>query len=260
MTTQRKAVANQVPIWHRDAISVLLGFCPMPIPKLPLRLLGVSDAYHLWWWQRTLKRRSVLTSWNEVHRAVFVHIPKTAGTSVLNALGVPTVFDTHAPARAYARAYPEFCATAYKFAFVRNPWDRFASSFHFMKHGTEWPMQQEWANRHIGNLDFAEFTYKLRNPLFRATVLSERFFWPQSFWLAGRNDAQGVDDVFRFEDIDAAMQTLCDRFGIAPPEKTPHLRKMEKPAITNLYDAKMIAIVADLYRKDIASLGYAFGR
>lgn len=230
----------------------------MPVPKLPLRLLGLSDAYHLLWWQRTIARRSVLTSWNEAHQAIFVHIPKTAGTSVLAALGATPVFDTHAPARAYARAYPEFYARAYKFAFIRNPWDRFASSFHFMKHGTDWPMQQQWAARHIGDLDFTAFTYRLRNPLFRATVLAERFFWPQTIWLGGLGSAKGVDALYRFEEIDSATRQLCERFSIPPPETVPHLRKVAKGDFRALYDDAMVAIVGRLYRHDVAALGYRF--
>lgn len=234
------------------------GYCRVPVPKLPLRLLGLSDRYHLWWWQRTLAHRSVLTPWNESHRAIFVHIPKTAGTSILAALGAPAVFDTHAPSRAYARAYPDFYKDAYKFAFVRNPWDRFASSFHFMKHGTEWAMQKDWAQRHIGEQSFAEFTYRLRNPLFRATVLAERFFWPQMFWLKGSGRNVGIDELFRFEAIDAATHKLCDKFGIAAPEKTPHLRKIDKADFRELYDGPMIDIVGRIYRRDIAALEYEF--
>lgn len=230
----------------------------MPVPKLPLRLLGLSDAYHLWWWKRTIARRTVLTPWNEKHQAIFVHIPKTAGTSILAGLGAPPVFDTHAPSRAYARAYPEFYARSYKFAFVRNPWDRFASSFHFMKHGTDWKMQQDWARRHIGNMDFREFTLRLRNPLFRAAVLSERFFWPQTTWLGGVGDAGGVDQLFRFEAIEPAMRQLCARFGIDRPTTTPHLRKVVKADFHALYDDMMIDIVARLYRHDIAALDYSF--
>lgn len=229
----------------------------MPVPKLPLQLLGLSHAYHLLWWRHTLRRRSVLTPWNERHKAIFIHIPKTAGTSVLAGLGADEVFDTHAPAPTYHDVYPDFFDTAYKFAFVRNPWDRFASSFHFMKEGTDWPMQQSWARRHIGDLDFPAFVRRIdRNPLFRAQVLAERFFWPQSFWLGGKRGL--VDSLYRFEEIDAAMAELCGRLGIAPPAKTPHLRKVAKPDFRSLYDDEMVAIVGRLYRSDIARLGYRF--
>jgi hypothetical protein len=73
----------------------------MPVPKFPLQLLGLSQFYHLAWWRNTLKRRSVITPWNERHNAIFVHIPKTPGTSILAALGADPVFDTHAPAQIY---------------------------------------------------------------------------------------------------------------------------------------------------------------
>jgi len=231
----------------------------MPIAKLPLQLLGLAGTYHLAWWRQTLTRRSVVTEWNERHAAIFVHIPKTAGTSVLAALGAPPVFDTHAPLRAYQNAYPDLYARAFKFAFVRNPWDRFASSFHFMKDGTSWKMQQDWARRHIGRQSFKEFTYRLRNPLFRASVLAERFFWPQMFWLMDARGRIGVDELFRFEALDTAMPRLCDRLVITRPEKTPHLRKVEKGDFRSLYDEQMIEIVGRIYRRDIDALGYVFG-
>lgn len=230
----------------------------MPVPKLPLRLLGLTDRYHLWWWHRTIVRRSILTPWNEAHQAIFVHIPKTAGTSVLSGLGAQPVFDTHAPALAYARAYPEFYARAYKFAFVRNPWDRFASSFHFMKQGTEWKMQQDWARRHIGDMDFRAFTLRLRSPLFRATVLSERFFWPQVTWLQTPRGVGGVDEIFKFEALDEAMLSLYARFGVQQPTATPHLRKTQNSDFRLLYDDAMVDIVARIYRRDIEALDYRF--
>jgi hypothetical protein len=133
------------------------------------------------WWSRQVRRREILTGWNRHHSAIFVHIPKTAGTTVLDFLGAEHVFDTHAPAAIYRQADPKLFERAFKFAFVRNPWDRFASAFHHMKSGTDWPMQQAWAKRYIGDRDFASFVRLLRNPLFRQVVLSERFFWPQSF-------------------------------------------------------------------------------
>ena len=230
----------------------------MPVPKLPLRLTGLLYPYHLWWWRRALKTETVVTPWNHRHNAIFVHIPKTAGTSVLAGLGAPAVFDTHAPSCAYRQSYPELYARAYKFAFVRNPWDRFASSFHFMKHGTSWSLQRDWAREHIGDLDFAAFTRRLRHPLHRANVLAERFFWPQTVWLGGEGRTQGVDQIFRFEALDEALEALCGRLGLPAPEQTPHMRKVDRPDFRRLYDDETRAIVGRLYRRDIAALGYSF--
>jgi hypothetical protein len=231
----------------------------MPVPKLPLRLTGLLYPYHLAWWRRTLRDRTVLTSWNERHNAIFVHIPKTAGTSVLAGLGADRVFDTHAPAQTYRAVYGEFYSGAFRFAFVRNPWDRLASSFHFMRDGTDWPMQQDWAARHIGTMSFTEFVRCLKRPLYRAQVMAERFFWPQTFWLGGVGRTDGVDRIYRFEALDAAMQELCATLGIEPPAATPHLRKVEKPDFRQLYeDEEMIDLVGRLYRHDVRALGYRF--
>lgn len=230
----------------------------MPVPKLPLRLTGLLYPYHLLWWRRALRTQSALTAWNYQHNAIFVHIPKTAGTSVLTGLGAEAAFDTHAPSRSYRQSYPELYARAYKFAFVRNPWDRFASCFHFMKQGTSWELQQTWARQHIGDLSFADFTRRLRHPLHRANVMAERFFWPQTFWLGGIGKTDGVDEIFRFEQLDQAMNTLCARLGIEPLQEVPHLRKVYRPSFKALYDEETAEIVGRLYRSDATALGYSF--
>jgi hypothetical protein len=230
----------------------------MALPKIPIRLMGLTYAHHLWWWRNAVRKRTVVTEWNEKHQAIFIHIPKTAGTSIMSRLGMVPVHDSHAPAQIYAEAYPDLYRRAYKFTFVRNPWDRFASSFHFLKHGTEWELQRDWARRHIGDLNFAGFTRKLRNPLFRAIVLSERFFWPQTVWLGGVGSAAGVDEIFRFEALDPAIQALSARFDVPQGEDLPHLRRVVRADFRELYDQEMIDIVGKLYREDIATLGYSF--
>jgi hypothetical protein len=218
--------------------------------------MGLSRAYHLWWWRNTLKKRSVLTEWNYRHNAIFIHIPKTAGTSVLSSLGAPEVFDTHAPGRIYRQAYPAFFEGAYRFTFVRNPWDRFASSFHFMRHGTEWQLQRDWADAHIGELSFGEFTRRLKAPMHRAAVMAERFFWPQTAWLDGAADT--AHDVFRFEALGPALDQICARLGLEPPPVIPQLRKVHRADFRDLYDDETRDIVGRIYRRDVEAFGYRF--
>lgn len=231
----------------------------MPVPKVPLRLLGLSERYHLWWWSRQIRRRPIITGWNRRRATIFVHIPKTAGTTILDVLGAETVFDTHAPASTYRLSDPGFFDTAFKFTIVRNPWDRFASTFHFMRDGTDWPMQQEWADRYIGDLDFKQFTMKLRNPLFRKIVLSERFFWPQHFWIADRAGATLVDEIYKFEALDVALPEIARRLGVTLPSTIPKRRKSRRPDRAAVYtDPAMIDLVGQLYAEDIARFGYRF--
>ncbi|OYX10640.1 MAG: hypothetical protein B7Z08_00130 [Sphingomonadales bacterium 32-68-7] len=150
-------------------------------------------------------------------------------------------------------------ARAYKFTVVRNPWDRLASSFHFMQSGTEWPMQQDWARRHLTGLDFAAFVRKLRNPWFRQEVLAERFFWPQSFWLKDRDGRILVDEIHRFEELAAAVERICAQCGIAAPTRMAEHRKSARAPSRQLYeDDEMIELVGRLYAEDIERFGYSF--
>jgi hypothetical protein len=228
------------------------------VPKLPLQLAGLLHTYHLSWWKRRATLRPFVNDWHRQHRAIFVHIPKTAGTSIFEAIEAPPAEDTHAPALAYRAAYPDLFAGAFKFAFVRNPWDRFASSYQFMKDGTDWPMQQEWAAKHIGEATFEEFTDRLRNPIFRQVLRSERFFWPQSFWITDRRGKVIVDRVYRFESLSPDIASVCAEIGLPAPKVVPHRRKSREVGYQGLYTSEMQKLVADFYREDIALLGYRF--
>jgi chondroitin 4-sulfotransferase 11 len=230
----------------------------VPVPKLPLQMLGLLPAYHLWYWRRLARREPFVDDWNRAHGVIFVHIPKTAGTSVFKALGQEPGWDTHAPNIAYEQVYPELSRRCFRFAFVRNPWDRFASAFFFMKSGTNWSLQRDWARRHIGDSDFASFVRRLEQPLFRRIVLAERFFWPQSFWLAGASGPIAVDAIYRFEQLGEAIAALCERLDIPPPQQVPHLRKVEKPDYRALYDDETRRIVGRFYARDVEALGYGF--
>ncbi len=72
--------------------------------------------------------------------AIFIHIPKTAGTSLLQVMEVNPPADhlRHATAAVYQRMHPDLWRSAYKFTFVRDPMDRLASAFYFLQNKTEW--------------------------------------------------------------------------------------------------------------------------
>jgi hypothetical protein len=128
-----------------------------------------------------------------------------------------------------------------------------------MKSGTDWPMQQAWAKRYIGDRDFASFVRRLRNPLFRQVVLSERFFWPQSFWITDGQGGLLVDELYRFEDLHAALSALAERLGLTPPAAIPSRRKSSRETSRTLYsDPELVALVGRLYEEDAKRFGYGF--
>ena len=50
--------------------------------------LGFGETYHAFWWRVAARRRQVLTDWSRQHNTLFIHVPKAAGLSVYEALGM----------------------------------------------------------------------------------------------------------------------------------------------------------------------------
>jgi len=65
---------------------------------------------------------------------IFVHVPRVAGTSIVQALYGPRCTRHHS-IRYYKTVAPRFWAEADSFAVLRDPFDRFASSYAFVRSG-----------------------------------------------------------------------------------------------------------------------------
>ena len=80
-----------------------------------------------------LRGRGVYAGWPNENQAIFIHLPKTAGTSISKALGLVT--SRHVPAEDYYVSNPNKFSRFFKFAFVRNPHVRLLSSHTFLRDG-----------------------------------------------------------------------------------------------------------------------------
>ncbi len=67
-------------------------------------------------------------------RVIFIHIPRAAGASVSASL-FDDVHVAHHSMRAWLALEPEFATAAPSFALLRDPFARFASSYHFVRAG-----------------------------------------------------------------------------------------------------------------------------
>lgn len=91
---------------------------------------------------------------------IFIHIPKTGGTSVQLALkpfaddGEEYGLNSHATALDAQRALPEIFNSYFKFAFVRNPWDLEVSMYQYKK---DWFRRGHETVRWNKEISFEEF-------------------------------------------------------------------------------------------------------
>lgn len=130
-----------------------------------------------------------------------------------------------------------------KFAFVRNPWDRFVSYCSFMTRENE------------------EFIRRpqdvMRYFLFKDRPVEHLLFFPQHAFLT---DAEGrllTDVVGRVEEMQSSYDAICARLDI-PSAQLEKVNSTRRNDYRGYYDPELIEAVADLYRRDIELFGYRF--
>ena len=218
--------------------------------------LGLGEAYHDVWWRIAARRRQVLTDWSRRHNALFIHVPKAAGLSVYQGLGMQRPADTHAPATACRIADPAFFDGAFRFAVVRNPWDRLVSAYHYLSQDSAFPQDRLWARRRLSRApDFAGFMRLMAQPWTRNQIMGWRHFLPQTAFLEVRGQ-NAMDALIPFEALNDGLADAARKIGVA--YKPAHVNRSRRSDYRAYYTDDAAALVARLYAKDIALTGARF--
>ncbi|MEM7267628.1 MAG: sulfotransferase family 2 domain-containing protein [Pseudomonadota bacterium] len=217
---------------------------------------GLGPAYHALWWRAAAKRRPLITDWARRHNTVFVHVPKTAGLSVYRALGMDRPADTHAPAFAYRSADTKFFDSAFRFAVVRNPWDRMVSAFYYLKFESSYTQDRAWADRRLAQFsDFRNFAEALTQPLFRNQVIAWRHFLPQSLYL-NIGGACAMDQLIAFDRLDHELADVAEKLGTS--YERSHENQSRRGDYRSYYTDDSAELIARLYAEDVALTGAVF--
>ena len=200
----------------------------------------------------TGKRDQYPPSFNS-KKCIFVHIPKTAGTSVTDALfGTPR--PRHRPLQWYEAMEPELYKEYFKFAFVRNPWDRLVSGYHYVVNKK--PKKQseiEWINFFKGFDSFDDFVTRWLN---EENIERHILTLPQHRFVINKFGMLGLDFVGRYETLQKDFPYVCERLGVAC--ELPYENKAPRKEFRNYYTSQTRDIVAKVYTKDIEMFGYDF--
>ena len=96
----------------------------------------------------------------DYYSCIFIHIPKTAGISVTQAL-FGNYADGHTTIKNYKKKFlPQTVEKYFKFTFVRNPYDRLYSAYNFLKKGGMNAEDKQWADSNISEYnDFEDFVF-----------------------------------------------------------------------------------------------------
>jgi hypothetical protein len=193
---------------------------------------------------------------SDSRKFVFVHIPKNAGTSIRAALegfadgqSAASPDTTHETLSALIARHPEL-KTYFKFAFVRNPWERLVSFFFHSKQRLSRTFPQFQA------MEGVETMLRLldRNVTWLCDMHATR---PQCEYICGEDDRRLTDFVGRHEHLAADFAVACRRAGIETA--LPKMNVSRHGHYTSYYNGWCRDFVAARYGRDIREFGYTFG-
>ena len=203
---------------------------------------------------------------NDDYKCIYLHIPKNGGISIQTILFHSYSRVGHKSLLHYKLYNKEKFNNYYKFTFVRNPWDRLVSAFHFLVKGgldSNETNVKIWADqlKIYGINDFENFVLSMTDADFCKTFLSYRHFRPQHLWLIDEHGELAVDFICKIENFDAGMENLKNILGLHTNyTANNHIKRnvTNHDNYKNLYSAKMKKIVEEFYKKDIELFNYDF--
>lgn len=209
------------------------------------------------------------------HRFLFIHVPKTGGNS-LQSLLLPYAEEElsrkgpllegdgrfelrnrklgltkHATLNDYMEALGRHTLKGfYKFAIMRNPWERMIS-YYFSPHRG----RDEWDREDFLNL--LAWVPPLR-----------RFVLPQSHWVSLRaqvenllgRPGEGLNrmvTLIRFEELQQDVDAVCNELGLTLPP-LPHRNASKRKHYSDYYDEELVEAVRRRHIEEITFGGYRF--
>lgn len=201
-----------------------------------------------------LRGRGIYSEYADEYECIFIHIPKTAGTSMAMVL-----FDKdsrHVRYTEYEKADWRKFKRYFKFTFVRNPWDRLVSAYFFLKQGGLSEQDREWAKDNLQ--DYPDFKGFVLDWINETNIWTSVHFLPQYHFVCDSADEVMMDFVGRFESIESDFLYVAKRLGCTRSLSKTNAGSQQH--YSNYYDEETQEIVRQAYARDIELFGYEFGR
>lgn len=215
------------------------------------------------------------------YRCIYIHIPKTAGTSIETGFGayrrerkrgaqdhrsIRNLNESVWPPSRGAYSLEDWAKyinqrikarihgfdgvtsdqmdTYFKFAFVRNPWGRVHSWYRNV-------MRDEQHRKELSipaDISFPDFV---------SNHLDVWALRSQLSWVVNEKGDIAVDYIGRFESLEDDYRTICAKVG-KPADSLPKMLYHDTVSYRNAYDSASKVLVAEKYAEEISRLGYLF--
>jgi len=199
--------------------------------------------------------------YNKDKNYAFFHIPKTAGQSILTALGYET--KQRVPPNAGYHTIPKTFVEKleikkfdkiFSFAFVRNPWERMHSMYHYICKSDNYKTRDYI--KHYRSMGFNNWMVEeCANFCKSQGWYNGDYIFQQVDWVTYNNKL--ISFVGRYENLDGDFKFICDKIN-HPYIKLPHVHKTKKPDYHNEYNSNAYNKIVELFSKDIETFNYEF--
>jgi chondroitin 4-sulfotransferase 11 len=199
---------------------------------------------------------------SDSHKLVFVHIQKTGGVTVDRLLNerIPDLRGLVARHGFASQGMDQLDEwdEYFKFAFVRNPWDRLVSWYTMV---TSFPRagNELWHYVHANSSTFEEFIYNCTDEVEIKEGVHYSFAYNQLDYVTDEQGNLLVDFIGRLENFDKDVQEVFRRIGYEL-ETVPHKNRSGHRHYSTFYTPETELIVRERFERDIQYFGYEFER
>lgn len=212
---------------------------------------------------------------------IFIHIPKTGGSSVDLALRKSQNFvkntlpnnkfspfniirkikglekpDQHSTALLIKNVIGEKrWNNSFSFAFVRNPWDLMVSSYQYLKDFPRVPKTKLSAEICLRVKAMKDFTEYIKSDLGQSRITFE--LGNLSNWVCDKNQKIIVNFVGKLENIEDDWNYICQETGLISVP-LPHQNKSNRRKYQDYYNEETKDIIAKRFEWSINQFNYTF--
>ncbi|MGI1664152.1 sulfotransferase family 2 domain-containing protein [Palleronia sp. KMU-117] len=189
---------------------------------------------------------------------IFVHIPKAAGTTLKKEIYGDTAHYGHRRFVEYLAYDEQRSRRLFTFAVCRNPFERFISTFNYLRNGRITRRDRLFASNFLANFEnSSEFAEALEDPVFRFRVMHYDHLRCQTHWtnMPGVSNTHALDLVCRLEDFPQSLSKLEERLGFKI-DSSRYERATARDEKASDLTPKARKIIEHVYQSDFRTFGY----
>lgn len=151
---------------------------------------------------------------------------------------------------------------SYKFAFVRNPYDRLVSCYENKVNNP--PPKESFRGVFLGFYKYGKMHSKMSFEEFTRAVckipdsISDPHIRSQSEFICDKKGKKLVNDIFRFENLKKDLKEVSKKIGIDISSDSIHENKTSRKKYQEYYTPELIRLVGKRYARDLKNFNYSF--